>query len=202
MARQQNEVNQHLMTLLLKQNERMEQLMAASIGKGKGPGRGKRSVPAVPVQVPETSGIMGSLRSVLSRGSAPQLPSQMDDDNQSTSSGASFAVIPEDGEREEVQQNEPLNADPIPTTESIWVTSLELQLNGTNIDQLESKMTKDQAMNDYNRLFLTSGLANSLQTNFISYPLFLGGCYISAWDLSTSNFVGNSYALPNIKTGV
>jgi hypothetical protein len=29
----------------------------------------------------------------------------------------------------------------------------------------------------------------------------MNGCFISAWDLSTSGFVGNSYALPNIKTG-
>lgn len=87
------------------------------------------------------------------------------------------------------------------TKKSVWLTKCELQLNGQAVDQLESKQTKDQAINDFNRLFLTNGLANTLQSNYVSYPLFLGGCFVSAWDLSTSNVVGISNALPNIKTG-
>lgn len=87
------------------------------------------------------------------------------------------------------------------TTKDIWITKCELQLNGQAVDQLESKQTKDQCINDYNRLFMTNSLGNSMQSNYISYALFRGGAFVSAWDLSTSGFVGNSFVLPNIKTG-
>lgn len=87
------------------------------------------------------------------------------------------------------------------TTKSVYVTRCALQLNNMPMDQFESKQSVDQAMNDYNRLFLTTGLANSFQSCSITYQQFLNGYFVSAWDLSTSGFVGNSYALPNIKTG-
>jgi hypothetical protein len=87
------------------------------------------------------------------------------------------------------------------STKSVYVTKCALQLNNTPLDQFESKQSVDQAMNDYNQLYLTCGLANSLQSCSITYQQFLNGFFISAWDLSTSGFVGNSYALPNIKTG-
>lgn len=87
------------------------------------------------------------------------------------------------------------------TTKDVWITKCELQLNGQAVDQLESKQTKDQCINDYNRFLMSNGFCNSMQSNYINYALFKGGVFISAWDLSTSGFIGNSFVLPNIKTG-
>ena len=166
-----------------------------------------------------STGLFGTIRSHLPFGGSghvePQLneahkrPQSPPGDMSSRSSTSSFGRI------EDPITISPVQACPVPlppqeppvcfniggTKKSVWVTKCELQLNGQPVDQLESKQLKDQAMNDFNRLYLTNGLANSLQSNFINYQLFMGGCFISAWDLSTSGFCGNAFALPNIKTG-
>jgi hypothetical protein len=84
---------------------------------------------------------------------------------------------------------------------TIWLTKLSLELNGNTVDQLESKCSKDQAMADFVRLYNTSGMANSLHSNNINYDAFLNGCFICAYDLSSSGICGSTYALPTVKTG-
>jgi hypothetical protein len=129
----------------------------------------------------------------------------------SGTSSSSFAIIDEDPS---LPLNEPTQPRPTSmpsssflqpnlgtTTKKVYITKCSLRLQNNEIDQLTSRQTIDQAMNDYHRLYLTNGLANSLQSSYINYQTFMNGCFISAWDLSTSGFVGNSYALPNIKTG-
>jgi hypothetical protein len=191
-AQEQSEQNRKLMEMMSKQNEIIERLLEnAKPEKGKGKGRGKKS------DASASSGILGTIRSTFS-GSKP-----IEEDNMSTSSSSSFVRIPEDQSTSSLPppQQQPEVRINLGATKTVFVTKCELQLNGQPVDQLESKQAKDQCMNDYNRLYLTCGLANSLQSNYISYPAFMGGCFVSAWDLSTSGFVGNSYALPNIKTG-
>jgi hypothetical protein len=199
-AQEQSDKNERLMEMMTRQNALIERLMQNSKGKGKG----KKLDALVSTENesgPSTStGILGSLRSAFS-GSQ-----QVEEDTMSTSSSSSFGRIPEENQIPEIPQppQQPqvrLNVRTAATTKTVWVTKCELQLNGQPVDQLESMQTKDQCMNDFNRLYLTNGLANSLQSNYISYAAFMGGCFVSAWDLSTSGFVGNSYALPNIKTG-
>jgi hypothetical protein len=88
-----------------------------------------------------------------------------------------------------------------PTTTTVYVTSLSLYLNGDKVDQLDSTCTKDQSMADFVRLYNTCGMANSLHSMHINYDAFMNGCFICAYDLSSSGICGSSYALPTVKTG-
>lgn len=90
--------------------------------------------------------------------------------------------------------------DPVQKT-TVYVVKLSLFLNGDMVDQLESTCTKDQGMADFVRLYNTCGMANSLHSMHINYDAFLNGCFICAYDLSSSGICGSSYALPTVKTG-
>ena len=195
--------------------------------KGKGKvckGKRKNNTSLSVNPTPSTStGLLQNICSVFSGSQSNlqgPLPPNNDADTRSHHSSSSFSVI--DDDQRSVSSQDPLQPPrpqpilhpPSPscpqvqpnltgsTTKSVYITKCALLLNNQAVDQFESKQTVDQAMADYNRLFLTCGLSNSLQSNFISYTNFLGGTFISAWDLSTSGFVGNSFALPNIKTGI
>ena len=189
----------------------------------KGKGKKLSSLSVEPTQSTST-GLLQNIRSVFSGSQSnlqgPVLPNN-DADTRSHHSSSSFSVI-DDDQHSVSSHQDPVMPPPQPLpprpssprqpqvqqnliggdTKSVFITKCALLLNNQELDQFESKQTVDQAISDYSRLFLTCGLANSLQSNFISYSNFLGGTFISAWDLSTSGFVGNSYALPNIKTGI
>jgi hypothetical protein len=87
-------------------------------------------------------------------------------------------------------------------TKSYWVTKLELELNSSPLDQLESRGTADEAMADYLRL---SKAISQWQSPFgcsLSYQDFLNNCYICAFDLTTSQAPGTAYVIPSVRTGM
>ena len=179
-----------------------------------------------------STGIMQNIRNVFSGsqtnleqtetlGTETGKEDDKEDDNHSHHSGtshSSFSIIPEDPILPRMRRPPPPPSPTLPppsptptetdfgltaaTTKKIFITKCSLKLQNNEIDHLYSTQTTDQAINDYYRLYLTNGLANSLQSSYINYQTFMNGCFISAWDLSTSGSVGNSYALPNIKTGI
>ena len=67
------------------------------------------------------------------------------------------------------------------------------------LDQLESSSTEYDAMNDYLRLFLTSGQLESNYSCGITYEDFLGGAYFQCFDLTTSQEPGLRYAVPSVR---
>lgn len=156
---------------------------------------------------------MHNIRSVFSGSQANLEHIASNDDNVSHHSGttnSSFSILDDDVRMPQSTLTMPSvpmpvrrQAEPLTgvATKKIFITKCALKLLNNEVDQLTSRQTIDQAMNDFHRLYLTNGLANSLQSNYVNYSAFLNGAFISAWDLSTSGFVGNSYALPNIKTG-
>jgi|688.fasta_scaffold129107_2 hypothetical protein len=203
--------------------KQLAELMNKQNSKGKGKGKGKRQTvpdPSPEIAASTSTGLLQNIRNVFG-GSQPQLAADEDARSHRShhSCTSSFEIIEEEHRNILVSPlpvpmptSQPLPSlqpadvqhdlrEPTKTTKTVYLTKCALNLNNQPIDQLESKQTKDQCMNDFNRLYLTNGLANSLQSNYINYQTFMNGCFISAWDLSTSGFVGNSYALPNIKTG-
>ena len=191
------------------QQEMFKQLMEEK-GKGKGRGRGKtnrsESLPTIDPGPSNPTGFLGSLRSAF-RGQTNQ---QADD----VSSNSSFSIIEDSNradlpqsnqqqhEQEQEQQQQQHRFRRLGgTTEKVWITKLQLELNGAPVDQLASEGDEEQAMRDFYRLYRTMGLANSLDSLFVDMSRFLDGTFISAWDLTTSGFVGNSFAIPNVKTG-
>ena len=67
------------------------------------------------------------------------------------------------------------------------------------LDQLESSSTEYDAMNDYLRLFLTSGQLESNYSCGITYEDFLGGGYFQCFDLTTSQEPGLTYSVPSVR---
>lgn len=211
-------VNHQIFEQFKFQNDMIQQLLAekkSAKGKGKGKGKRSESVPTVsPQDIPATTssgGLFGSLRSAFSGGQQPTSDDQLEDDAESISSAASsIVVVPEEGTSTSTAQGRR----PTPArrqvklnlgggaTSTIWLTKLQLELNGQPVDQFNTDQTEEQAMGDFNRLYMTCGLTNALNSNNIRYDAFLGGTFISAWDLSTTGSVSNSYALPNTKTGI
>jgi hypothetical protein len=83
----------------------------------------------------------------------------------------------------------------------VWVTKCELELNGSPIDQLYSKGTASDAMQDFVRLQKTLNQYCTQITNGITYEQFLTNSYIVGYDLTTSQQAGLAYNINSIRTG-
>ena len=218
LTQQQSEMNLKLMELLLDQNKKLSEQqnkindLANSKNKGRGKnskqdeGRENSSDQSKAFNPEQSSSLFQSLKNLMSSRE------NIDQDlSSSVSVASSFERIP-DPNLDQLSPHPPLpsnlpNVVAIETPNvgasksTIWLTKLSLELNGNAVDQLGSKCSKDQAMADFVRLYNTSGMANSLHSNNINYDAFLNGCFICAYDLSSSGICGSTYALPTVKTG-
>ena len=105
------------------------------------------------------------------------------------SSASSFDVLsmPRDG--------------PLTVTKSYWITKMELELNSSPLDKLESRGTADEAMADYVRLSKAISQWQSPFGCYLSYQEFMNNCYVCAFDLTTSQAPGTAYVIPSVRTG-
>jgi len=207
--REYKEAQMRLMKALFEQNAKYAEL-ASQKNKGRGKNTRNNSVAGETAgpsdgEQPSTS-LFQTFRNFLGPGE------NMDQDLASNHSQSSFEILDNTTDPPPpppfsphpslatTQNLPPQAADPPPTT-TVYVTSLSLYLNGDKVDQLDSTCTKDQAMADFVRLYNTCGMANSLHSMHINYDAFMNGCFICAYDLSSSGICGSSYALPTVKTG-
>ncbi len=87
------------------------------------------------------------------------------------------------------------------THKKVWITKCELELNGSPIDQLYSKCSESDAMQDFVRLQKTLNQFCTQITNGITYEQFLANTYVVAYDLTTSQQAGLAYNINTIRTG-
>ena len=221
LTQQQSEMNLKLMELLLDQNKKLseQQNKINDLANSKNKGRGKNSKQdevrensldqSEAFNPEQSSSLFQSLKNLMS--SRENIDQDLSSSASVASVATSFERIP-DPNLDQLSPHPPLPSNPsnvvaIETPNvgapksTIWLTKLSLELNGNTVDQLESKCSKDQAMADFVRLYNTSGMANSLHSNNINYDAFLNGCFICAYDLSSSGICGSTYALPTVKTG-
>jgi hypothetical protein len=89
--------------------------------------------------------------------SAPPMESAWTEDNSSIG-----------GSRSRISYSQTSNA----TTEKVFITNIEVTLNGTPLDQVADKQNEEECMQAYWKLFTNNGQMNSLFSNGISYDDF------------------------------
>jgi hypothetical protein len=88
------------------------------------------------------------------------------------------------------------------TTLNYWITNIELELMSSPLDQFNSRGTEDEAMSDYVRFQKTLNQYNQVISSGISYDHFLKGAFIAAFDLTTNQQPGLTYAVNTVRTGI
>lgn len=87
------------------------------------------------------------------------------------------------------------------TITNYWITKIELELMSSPLDQFSSRGTEDEAMNDYVRLQRCVNQYNQVISCGLSYDHFLKGAFIAAFDLTTNQQPGLTYAINTVRTG-